>query len=133
MYTVTLAGLRALADVSAPPRSLSQVYSASLDGTIALWDLGAGSLLQRYTVGEPVESLVIAPGGGGAFVSTHWGGERQAGRVAAFDFDSKGGRLGAERAKTSSPRQLVVSACPVCCGCTTRMHAAQPLLSFEVL
>lgn len=88
-------------------QSSLQVYSASLDGTIALWDLqgGQASRVQAYTVGEPVESLVVTPSGA-AFVSFHWGAQR-AGRVAAFDFGT--GALLAERAKTTSPCQLVVS------------------------
>ena len=65
-------------------------------------------MLARYPVGEPVESLALAPGGAAAFVSTHWaGGGRGAGRVALYDFGER--RLGGERAKTSTPRPLVVS------------------------
>jgi hypothetical protein len=100
-----------------------QIYSASLDGTIALWDLQDGSLVQRYTVGEPIESMVVVPspsgqspaspgrssgGAGLAFLTTHWR-DQQTGRVACFDL-SGAGRLHGERAKVSAPRQLAASA-----------------------
>ena len=91
-----------------------QFYSASLDGTIALRDLGqqqhvapgagAAAPIRTWMVGEPVEGLVVTPDGG-AFLSTHWG-DRGAGRVTAFDLAE--GKMGAERGRTTSPRQLVV-------------------------
>lgn len=39
---------------------LPQVYSASLDGTVKLWDLTDGQVLKTVNVGAPVVSLVSA-------------------------------------------------------------------------
>jgi WD40 repeat protein len=35
-----------------------QVYSASFDGTVRLWDFSGGKLLNTFTVGAPIKSLV---------------------------------------------------------------------------
>lgn len=44
-----------------------QVYTASLDGTMKLWNYQEGECMRTYTFHEPVESLVCvgeAPGAG---------------------------------------------------------------------
>ena len=35
-----------------------QVYSASFDGTVRLWDFSGGKLLSTFNVGAPIKSLV---------------------------------------------------------------------------
>ncbi|GAB4821000.1 hypothetical protein N2152v2_008046 [Parachlorella kessleri] len=119
------------------PTIPSQFYSASLDGTIALWDLQdpAGVPMKSYTVGEPIESMVVVPsplaaaaekapvtasaaGGtaagaaaaataGVAFLCTAYGDGGKS-RVAQFDL-SGSGRLGEARLRLSGPRPLVAS------------------------
>ena len=39
-----------------------QVYSASLDGTVRLWDFQAGTLLGVHAVNAPIKSLVSLAG-----------------------------------------------------------------------
>ncbi|KAF9953677.1 hypothetical protein BGZ65_004522, partial [Modicella reniformis] len=41
------------------PRNLLQLYSASLDGTIKLWDFNDAVLLRTYEVGVPITHMVV--------------------------------------------------------------------------
>lgn len=41
------------------PRNLLQLYSASLDGTIKLWDFNDAVLLKTYEIGVPITHMVV--------------------------------------------------------------------------
>lgn len=41
------------------PKNLLQLYSASLDGTIKLWDFNDAVLLKTYEVGVPITYMVV--------------------------------------------------------------------------
>ena len=60
-------GVRCSAATPQPPHpARSQVYSASHDGTLRLWDYHKGACLREYNMQEPVECLVSGRGGGAA-------------------------------------------------------------------
>jgi len=41
------------------PKNLLQLYSASLDGTIKLWDFNDAVLLKTYEVGVPITHMIM--------------------------------------------------------------------------
>jgi NET1-associated nuclear protein 1 (U3 small nucleolar RNA-associated protein 17) len=43
------------------PKNPMQLYSASLDGTIKLWDYNDDILLKTYNVNAPIEHMVMSP------------------------------------------------------------------------
>eukprot|EP00193_Tetraselmis_chui_P016806 CAMPEP_0177794212 /NCGR_PEP_ID=MMETSP0491_2-20121128/25517_1 /TAXON_ID=63592 /ORGANISM="Tetraselmis chuii, Strain PLY429" /LENGTH=807 /DNA_ID=CAMNT_0019316837 /DNA_START=58 /DNA_END=2481 /DNA_ORIENTATION=+ len=89
------------------PRSATQVYSASLDGTVKLWDLHEGVVLKSITVGAPVASLVVPSAGSVAFVTCDWR-SASAGRV--YRLDLKSGKPLEANTKVSKANRLATSA-----------------------
>lgn len=43
------------------PKNYLQLYTASLDGTIKLWDYNDDILLKTYNVNAPIEFMVMSP------------------------------------------------------------------------
>lgn len=43
------------------PKNHLQLYTASLDGTIKLWDYNDDILLKTYNVNAPIEHMVMSP------------------------------------------------------------------------
>lgn len=66
--------------VATPP--CTQVYTASLDGTICSWNVSTGRLVHHWNVGFPIVSLAITGDADDlvAHVSCHWN-QGTAGRV----------------------------------------------------
>ncbi|KAK9827341.1 hypothetical protein WJX81_007552 [Elliptochloris bilobata] len=98
-----------VADVTAvalAPNTESQVWTASLDGTLRLWDFLEGTELKSYDFGDAIVSLALALQGRRAFVALRWG-EGRAGRVAGLDLVT--GRMLPGKLATHNPGAVVVS------------------------
>lgn len=88
-----------------PYVSPPQIYSCSIDGTIALWDLQDGTQVQSWPViGEPIQSLAVV--GSTAFISCSWR-NAEAGRALAFDLAQ--GATKEARIKLSKPQAMTTS------------------------
>ncbi|MEW5307752.1 MAG: hypothetical protein WDW36_010128 [Sanguina aurantia] len=86
------------------PHDKSQVYSASLDGTLRLWDFSTSSCLQVLPVNEAVHSLVIHEKHNVAYLSVDM--KEKGGRVLAYSLSQ--GRSGVTAMKTRSPTPLAL-------------------------
>ncbi|WIA14140.1 hypothetical protein OEZ85_002682 [Tetradesmus obliquus] len=83
------------------------VLSSSLDGTLRQWDIQEGALLQTWTIGQPIESMVYSKQAGLAYVSVHYK-RGQSGRVIPYQLPS--GEEAPGRVKVSKAGRLVISA-----------------------
>lgn len=43
------------------PKNHLQLYTASLDGTIKLWDYNDDILLKTYNINAPIQHMVVSP------------------------------------------------------------------------
>jgi NET1-associated nuclear protein 1 (U3 small nucleolar RNA-associated protein 17) len=89
-----------------------QVYSASKDGTLVIWDLESCEAVRQHTViGEAIESMAVVGGSAGtppsAFLTCHWR-DAQAGRVLQFNLSK--GAAEAARQRLSVPGDMAASA-----------------------
>ncbi|KAG7669082.1 hypothetical protein Ndes2526B_g00805 [Nannochloris sp. 'desiccata'] len=91
------------------PKSSTQIYSTSRDGTIGLWDLQSGTRVQSWDViNQPIESIAIVGSSHTTAILTCSWREAQAGRALAFDLSKGAARE--SRIKLSKPRPLTLSA-----------------------
>lgn len=86
--------------------SKEKVYSASQDGTVKHWNYASGQLLQSFTVGDPVHSMVIPAGGKFAYLQCDWVLEK-AGKMLFLDLTE--GRLASYSLRLYTPSEYAVS------------------------
>lgn len=80
---------------------IQQVYTASLDGSIRLWDFLTGACIKTYAIKDPIASLVVSANHDIAYVSRATSGQNGTG--------GGGGRVrGSTRCETMS--RLVIAA-----------------------
>ncbi|CAL8472222.1 g11764 [Coccomyxa elongata] len=89
------------------PHGSRKVYSASIDGTVRLWDIKEGTLLKTFTVGAPIKSMVVPSVGMHAFLSVAHAGGQKHGRVLSLNLAT--GSLEKHVHRTSAARPLTVS------------------------
>jgi NET1-associated nuclear protein 1 (U3 small nucleolar RNA-associated protein 17) len=56
-------------DIALHPLHTSQAYTASLDGTLRLWDFSDGAPIQVLDLGRPVRQVVVLPDGASAYAT----------------------------------------------------------------
>ncbi|KAG1668638.1 hypothetical protein FOA52_002492 [Chlamydomonas sp. UWO 241] len=92
--------------VAPHPKEPGQVYTASKDGTIRLWDYHTRECIKTLHVREAVRGMVFCEDLPIAYLSINWK-DGSSGRIITFDLEK--GRAGRTAMKTSAARTLVAA------------------------